>query len=557
LVIVAFRVAFGPSRVRFTRVRAARSGREAVAGQRVLLSATQPIELNVEIQMIGGLKTTASRLALAAAATVLASSAMAADLGGNCCADLEERVAELEATTARKGNRKVSLTVYGQINEAVMFWDDGIERNAYVVTNENSRSRFGFRGSATISSDLSAGFLLEIGVRIANSAAVNQFVDDNTATTASLDLRHSAWYLDSKHWGRIWVGQTSMATDGITEINLSNAAIGGGNSDINNWGGGFFLVAEEDGEKERLATIPSPGGTLTGLRWQDILSQANANVGEGDRRNLVRYVSPTWRGFTYSTAWGEDDFWDTSLRYANEFNGVRVAAGIGYQRWTDGNARWFDDDSGFSGNTGSQGDRGCADLSFYEKEDSDVDCWAVGMSASAMHVATGLYFAAAYGFLEDENRQELFDEAGFDDDIEDRDEHWYIQLGIERNHFGIGKTTLWVDYFHADTGGALSGGDVRVLPTTGVFDELDIGGFAVAESEVDSFGIGFVQTIDAAAMDLYCGFRVFSGEADLVEEEEDKKGKASGGKFGKKKDFQEGLDSEEFFNTTCGGRIQF
>ena len=35
-------------------------------------------------------------------------SAQAADQGGDCCADLEERVAELEATTARKGNRKVS-----------------------------------------------------------------------------------------------------------------------------------------------------------------------------------------------------------------------------------------------------------------------------------------------------------------------------------------------------------------------------------------------------------------------------------------------------------------
>ena len=38
-------------------------------------------------------------------------SASAADLGvgGSCCADLEERAAVLEATTVRKGNRKVSL----------------------------------------------------------------------------------------------------------------------------------------------------------------------------------------------------------------------------------------------------------------------------------------------------------------------------------------------------------------------------------------------------------------------------------------------------------------
>ena len=38
--------------------------------------------------------------------------AEAADIGGDCCSDLEERVAELEATTVRKGNNKVSLTLY-------------------------------------------------------------------------------------------------------------------------------------------------------------------------------------------------------------------------------------------------------------------------------------------------------------------------------------------------------------------------------------------------------------------------------------------------------------
>jgi len=49
-----------------------------------------------------------------------AGSARAADLGGNCCADLEERIAELEATTARKGNRKMSLTITGQVNRSVL-----------------------------------------------------------------------------------------------------------------------------------------------------------------------------------------------------------------------------------------------------------------------------------------------------------------------------------------------------------------------------------------------------------------------------------------------------
>src|SRR5438477_7655988 len=108
--------------------------------------------------MIGGLlSNTTSRLALVAAAGlfmggVAMPSAKAADLGGDCCADLEERVAELEATTARKGNRKMSLTVYGQVNRALLYWNDGGRSNVYPgLDNHNSASRFGFMGDARVS----------------------------------------------------------------------------------------------------------------------------------------------------------------------------------------------------------------------------------------------------------------------------------------------------------------------------------------------------------------------------------------------------------------------
>ena len=77
-------------------------------------------------------------------------SAQAADLGGDCCADLEERIAELEATTARKGNRKVSLTISGWVNEAAFVWDDGTESNVYIGTNSLEQSRFKFAGEAKI-----------------------------------------------------------------------------------------------------------------------------------------------------------------------------------------------------------------------------------------------------------------------------------------------------------------------------------------------------------------------------------------------------------------------
>ena len=45
--------------------------------------------------------------------------------GGDCCLDLEERLAELEAAGARKGNPKVTLTITGYVTKQIMFWDDG------------------------------------------------------------------------------------------------------------------------------------------------------------------------------------------------------------------------------------------------------------------------------------------------------------------------------------------------------------------------------------------------------------------------------------------------
>src|SRR5215470_2780090 len=121
--------------------------------------------------MIGGLLSkSASRIALVAAAGLFVGgvampSAKAADLGGDCCADLEERVAELEATTVRKGNRKVSLTLYGWVHKGIMYWNDGVQSNTYFgVDNINFATRFGMRGDARVNPNVTAGFNILIDI---------------------------------------------------------------------------------------------------------------------------------------------------------------------------------------------------------------------------------------------------------------------------------------------------------------------------------------------------------------------------------------------------------
>jgi hypothetical protein len=116
----------------------------------------------------------------------------AADIGGNCCADLEERVAELEATTADKGNRKVTVTLYGRVNRIVNFWDDGVESNTYTLNSSYSPTRWGFRGDAKIGGAWTAGYNLEMEDNRNLSKFVDQF-NDNPANGAVI-VRRSAMY---------------------------------------------------------------------------------------------------------------------------------------------------------------------------------------------------------------------------------------------------------------------------------------------------------------------------------------------------------------------------
>src|SRR5688572_5768388 len=181
-----------------------------------------------------------------------AAPAGAADLGGDCCADLEERIAELEATTARKGNRKVSLEVSGHVNEAVLFWDDGAESNAYIVTNDNSRTRFRFKGKAKIDKDWEAGYQIEVGVRAANSKRFTQDDPRGQGADVGFDLRDSYWYLKSKTYGRGSLGLQASATDQITEINLTQTASFSKYSDVEDTGLGLFVRSADNG---RLSTL--------------------------------------------------------------------------------------------------------------------------------------------------------------------------------------------------------------------------------------------------------------------------------------------------------------
>jgi predicted porin len=443
--------------------------------------------------LIGGLATTSAR---------------AADLGGNCCADLEERIAELEATTVRKGNRRVSLTLSGQVSRALMYWNDGFDHDLYSVDNALNSSRFRFTGSGKISADLTAGFMMEMDMRIGSrSNQVNQVDDDGFsgaggilggaalgdgiggAGDSVIGIRTANWYVESKHWGKLTVGRLNLATGGISVIDLSNAGVVI-TSEPGNFQGGFFV-------RNGLGVFGSTWANLCGGPSAAGPYSSDCFEHGPFRRDAVRYDTPTFHGFTFGTSWGEDDVWDVAVRYAGEWHGFRVAAGAGYRRYED-----REPDIALLGPPGRQLD------------DTERSHWLT--SASIMHIASGLFISGAYTRYEwnGDNANEVIGGLVANGNRPDIP-LWWVDAGIQKNWIGLGATTFYGEFgrFWDGTAGLLA---PVAFPNLG---PLAGGAFAagsiVVGSEVTWWGAGIVQRIDSAAMDLYLAYRHYEAEASI------------------------------------------
>jgi hypothetical protein len=470
--------------------------------------------------MNGGLLKVAGHGAIAALAGILlnAGPARAADLGGNCCADLEERVAELEATTVRKGNRRVSLTLSGQVNRSILYWNDDFDHDIYIVDNAISNSRFRMTGNAKINADLTAGFHMEFSMALGSrSHQVNQVDDDGFGGAQGilggaalgdgiggggdsvLDFNQSYWYITSKHWGRLSVGRLSTTTAGIGVIDLSNTGVIA-NAQPFLWGGGFFTrngLGQFGLSWGNLCGGPSAATTVA----PPALTPASAGPYATDcgihalsRRDAVMYTTPTWHGFTFGVSWGEDDFWDASARYAGEWHGFRVAAGLGYRRYDDREPDLATP---------------LAPLAkFGRLDDTDRRAWI--SSASVMHIATGFFVSGSWMQYEfrGSNPNEIFDLDPFRNrpDIN----LWWVDAGIQKNWTGWGNTTFYGEYGHVDDG--ITGLVVSGASNIAVLAGLGAQG-VIVDSDMHWWGFGAVQTVDAAAMDLYIGYRRYSADA--------------------------------------------
>ena len=201
----------------------------------------------------------------------------------------------------------VDFSISGHINRAALYADDGETAKWFFVDNDNSSTRFRFRGSNEFENGWKAGILWEVEMQ-SNASNNVSMENDADATDVTFNERHMEVWIEK--WGRLRLGQGDTASNGTSEVDLSGTDVAAYSS-VSDIGGDFEF---RDGDKKLGITVSDSRSNFDGL----------------SRKDRVRYDTPRWGGFFASGSVEQQSQWDVAARYAGDFGWARLAAAAGY-----------------------------------------------------------------------------------------------------------------------------------------------------------------------------------------------------------------------------------
>ena len=209
-----------------------------------------------------------------------------------------------------------SVRFYGQFSPTYLSFGDGDETTDNFVDNANSNTRLGFvieqpawGGGLTLTFETALGFV--------QTSEVSQEETPPALAWERTDLRKfEAAY--AAEFGKLSLGQGSMASDGVATLDVSGTGIVGSVTvaDV----AGAFKFREE-------------GGALSSVT----VSKAFKDY-DGGRRFRIRYDTPKFSGFSVAVAYGqnilaeddETDYYDIGLTWSGTQGDMELAAAVGY-----------------------------------------------------------------------------------------------------------------------------------------------------------------------------------------------------------------------------------
>lgn len=210
-----------------------------------------------------------------------------------------------------------STLLYGQFSPAYLHFDDGVSSTGTVVDNVHSNSRVGLLLTQPFGSNtLTFNFETALGLR--PSSLVTQGHTPKGVNWSRGFIRKVDFGWRTQNAGTFSVGQGSMATDGVAEVDMSGTTL------VN------YVSVPDTAAAFRFRTTAGVLSTKT--------IAGSFSDFDGGRRLRLRYDTPSFNGFVLSASYGEEvlaknaNFKATgiALRYTGEFGDVKVKGAIGY-----------------------------------------------------------------------------------------------------------------------------------------------------------------------------------------------------------------------------------
>jgi hypothetical protein len=216
------------------------------------------------------------------------------------------------------------VTAYGQFSPIYLGYDDGEKSYGNAADNAISNSRVGLRLDRPLSDGLTFGVVLETALGAPQSSDFSQDGGPDWAWEET-DLRKFEMTLGGD-FGKIHLGQGSMATDGVAERDLSGTTLAGYVNRADTAGGYAFRET---------------GGELSGITITDAFKDY-----DGSRKFRIRYDTPDWNGASVRMAYGDDiltegdeaHYYDIAVSYGSTLGTVEMDGALGYSWKDDGGA---------------------------------------------------------------------------------------------------------------------------------------------------------------------------------------------------------------------------
>ena len=184
-------------------------------------------------------------------------------------------------------NSNVNLSLYGHINKAAMFVDNGDTNKWYVVDNINSQTRLGLRANVATMSNWDIGGRIEYGI-VSNASSDVNSLNTYDATSTNFKLRWAEVSFKNDMYGKLSLGKGSSASDNSAEVDLSGTS-----------------VASYAGYSDMAGSILWNEGRTNILSDLEI-GNVHSDFDGLSRTDRVRYDSPSFAGFSLA---GSASFW--------------------------------------------------------------------------------------------------------------------------------------------------------------------------------------------------------------------------------------------------------